>query len=139
MLDSNNILRCCIPSNKDYVSIEGHTILIDDISYINISLPRSALIAIYVPLTIQQYLSIFNYKTAIELSPMECELKGKLHINEDTIDCKIKRIVYNKNEHKYLFFIKFNPLDLKICTNAIINEKAKKLNESDLGEIIDLE
>ena len=140
MPGNNHIFRCCIPSDKDYISIEGHMIFLNEISYVNISYHGSALIAVFTPLTVQGYLSIFRYKSAIELAPIECDLKGKLYINEDIVDCKIERIVYNANEHKYLLFIKFKPSELKVYNSYIFtSKKDNKLIESDLGEIIDLE
>ena len=142
MLGNNYLFKSFIPSVEDYIIIDGFTIFLNELSYINISLPNSALICILAPLSIQSDLSIFRYKGAIELQPIDCELKGKLHLNGDIIDCKIIRIIYHTNEHKYLLHIKFNLVDLKTYQDHMENIKKKKKEffneEMQLGDIIDL-
>jgi len=140
MLDNNQIFIDCIPSVKDYILVENHMVLLNEISYVNISFDKSATIAVLVPLTVQPYLSVFRHKAAIELSPIECDMAAELYINENIIYCNINKITYQSHEHKYLFFINFRPSSLKIYSDNIkASEKNKPLDTSDLGEIIDLE
>ena len=142
MVGNNYLFKSFIPSIEDYIIIEGNNICLNDINYINIGLPNSALIAVLAPLTIQSNLSAFRYKGAIELQPIECELNGKLHINGDIVNCKVIKIFYQSSVHKYMLYIKFNLVDLKTYKEHMEITKKQKVKlidkDMELGEILDL-